>query len=442
VKQPLQALFAAVAMVIALPHGAQAQVFLKGKIKSPFNDEPGPVVVIVDNPNGPTVWHTVSHSNGNYTLGPLPVGRYRVCVQGRDYDTIVKEIRIDPTTKPFSPRLQLHQKLRRQECPGIEKVFLSLTTDELRGAVVTLRKSGGTWETGYSIMISGDGRLSVLAPQFTPIASSGPLTGSSQLEATQVTHLLKQFYSLGFFSFSSPPAVLATDAQLTTLSFSAEGLVKSVEHLTGGGPKELAALEEEIESLANVHGTLHSGPRGETLFGGVEEDLRLPKPGMTPLLRAAGSGDLDSLKRLISEGQDPAAVDSSGWDALMIAAAEGRQEIVEFLVAGGANPNARSQRGETTLMAAAGGWSGYAFVLRTLLQAGADPNAENDEGQTALIWAARRARPSVIEALLAAHADVNHRTKDGLTALGLLRSDLGERSRECQELLRRAGATK
>jgi uncharacterized protein len=49
------------------------------------------------------------------------------------------------------------------------------------------------------------------------------------------------------------------------------------------------------------------------------------------------------------------------------------------------------------------------------LDRGARVDREDNFGKTALCWAAERGQVPVVERLLAAHADVNHQTQEGLT---------------------------
>jgi ankyrin repeat protein len=53
---------------------------------------------------------------------------------------------------------------------------------------------------------------------------------------------------------------------------------------------------------------------------------------------------------------------------------------------------------------------------KTYLTAGMDPNVADSQGWTPLMWAAKDANLPVLEALIAAQADPNQKTKDGLTA--------------------------
>ena len=437
-----------VTLLVALPCAAQQPpgLYLRGKVKGAFDNS---ATVIVDDPEGTAVWHAHTAKDGSFAVGPLPQGRYRVCAEGARYDAVVKRMTIDSTTKPISLRLNSAPHLDAAQCPSVGKALLALTPAEMKRAWLLLQDSEGTWTgAGYSVRIDVIGGVSVNGPNFHPECAQGSVpTLRRHMDADEVNRLLKHIYSMlaasGFASLPTPSRVsVIMDAPTVTLSFGIDGMSKSVQHMSGAAPKELLAIESEILASADVRGWLLCAPEDESLLGGVREDLLLPKPGMTPLLRAAGTADLETFKRLISEGQDPQAVDSSGWSALMIAASEGNEEILEYLLGHGADPNVKSLRKETALMAAAGGWSGDVSGIKALLVAGADPNAENNEGETALIWAARRARPSAIEALLAAHADINHRSKSGSSALGLLRNDLGDRSKECAELLRAAGATK
>ena len=95
-------------------------------------------------------------------------------------------------------------------------------------------------------------------------------------------------------------------------------------------------------------------------------------------------------------------MDTSGWNALHYAAYSGSHEIVHFL------------------------------VLR-----GADKDAIAPNWDTPLLLAIRNGRSEAAKALIEDKADLTHRDKNGLTALGLAKAK-GEQ--EIVELLAKAGA--
>jgi ankyrin repeat protein len=157
---------------------------------------------------------------------------------------------------------------------------------------------------------------------------------------------------------------------------------------------------------------------------------------LTPLLYATWyRNDVSLVQTLISQGATVEARDMYGETALMRAANRGYTEVVKALIAGGADVNAKSaQSGSTALMAPAA--NGRAAAVEALLAAGADVNARRKGGWTALLVTAGAAisppgnkmegndpernynHEAVVEALLAAKADVAARTEEnGETAL-------------------------
>jgi hypothetical protein len=123
----------------------------------------------------------------------------------------------------------------------------------------------------------------------------------------------------------------------------------------------------------------------------VSEILDSPKPGMTPLMRASGRGDITEVRRLLAEKVDPNAQDSSGWTALMYAAGASTNEssidIVYALLATGADPSKKSAMGQTATMAAATAFRDRAAILRQIVGAGGDVQVQDKNGQTALMFA-------------------------------------------------------
>ena len=92
--------------------------------------------------------------------------------------------------------------------------------------------------------------------------------------------------------------------------------------------------------------------------------------GITPLMRAARSGDLDACVQLLETSAAADAADDAGWTALMGAAVEGHESIVQPLMDHGANLDAQSYDNASAVHAATA--YGHAGVVRLLLGAGAD----------------------------------------------------------------------
>jgi ankyrin repeat protein len=166
----------------------------------------------------------------------------------------------------------------------------------------------------------------------------------------------------------------------------------------------------------------------------------------TRLWWAARHGQVDEVKRLLEEGDDPNAVDVDGETPLHAAARWGRAEVVEVLLAHAADPEAKGLYGMTPLqVAVVEAQAGAARVLlrnransnsrdlfgrsslyyaaargnrdlvALLLEHGADPRMADDRGTTPLHIAARLGSPALVEALLARGANPTARNATGAT---------------------------
>ena len=97
------------------------------------------------------------------------------------------------------------------------------------------------------------------------------------------------------------------------------------------------------------------------------------------------SGDVDALARVISQGEDPNAIDErSGWSALMLAAEHDQPQVLEVLLAAGADPRHASPNGWTALHHAVdaecdaesqGAGPATGRLVAPLIAAGANPDA-------------------------------------------------------------------
>lgn len=216
------------------------------------------------------------------------------------------------------------------------------------------------------------------------------------------------------------------------------------------------------------------------------QDLRTDD--MPALLRAAASGDLDEVRRLLQTGADVnQPVDGIGITALMFAARRGDVEMVKLLLKAGANPNAaggvvhvgfftplvmamnpkNKNRLEVIDALVAGGAqlnppptfpespldaainANDIEMIRALLKRGADVNWEDEVGHTALVTAISQGEQNVaiVKILLAAGADPNKpRLLSGDECFSILKSLNESRrtyrdtvSEEIRRLIIRAG---
>jgi len=115
--------------------------------------------------------------------------------------------------------------------------------------------------------------------------------------------------------------------------------------------------------------------------------------GFTPLLFAARSGDISTIRLFMEAGADPNEATTEHGNSLVIAAAGGHYELALFLLKMGADPNSSDDTGLTALHHAVGGGlallNGVIYdgvyriqpknsqkLARTLMEAGADVNAQ------------------------------------------------------------------
>jgi ankyrin repeat protein len=172
------------------------------------------------------------------------------------------------------------------------------------------------------------------------------------------------------------------------------------------------------------------------------------KLGRTPLMCAATSDDADLVRLLLEAGAIVDAQDKRGQTALFYAVEEESAAAVEVLLEFGADPHkqcwdgtafeqatyadeaiaqlimaadqkhtspASSAAREEMLRSAA--FDGNASRVRDLIQQGVDVNAaDNDGGWTALMFGAAKGHVTIVQLLIAAGANVRHKSTEGQTA--------------------------
>jgi len=161
--------------------------------------------------------------------------------------------------------------------------------------------------------------------------------------------------------------------------------------------------------------------------------------GATALHWAAHRDDVAIADLLIRAGARANAANDLGATPLHLACTNRSAAMVERLLAAHADANAALLNGETALMTCAR--AGDVAAVRALLVHGASVNAaEREHRQTALMWAAAEHHPDVVEALIAARADVRARS------LVYAQTVVGEQTQragreELNYTVRRGGAT-
>nr|QEO19202.1 putative ankyrin-1 isoform X1 [Cymbidium ensifolium] len=132
--------------------------------------------------------------------------------------------------------------------------------------------------------------------------------------------------------------------------------------------------------------------------------------GATALHHAAGIGDIELLKLLLSKGVNIDSESDAGTP-LIWAAGHGQQDSVKVLLEHKANPNAETEDGITPLLSAVA--AGSLTCLQLLIEAGATPNIKAG-GATPLHVAADAGSKEIINCLLNAGGDPNAFDEDDL----------------------------
>jgi len=180
-----------------------------------------------------------------------------------------------------------------------------------------------------------------------------------------------------------------------------------------------------VKRLLHMHGDPNAAdPDGTTaLHWAVQEDrLDMVEPliaaganvnatnrwGVTPLALAVTNGNAAITQALLKAGADPRHPVPATGTPLLTAARSGNPEVIKALLAAGVNPNeAEETSGQTALMWAAA--DDHPSAVKTLLAAGADFSKLSRKNESALFFAVRTGDIALVDAFLAAGADVNGR---------------------------------
>jgi ankyrin repeat protein len=157
--------------------------------------------------------------------------------------------------------------------------------------------------------------------------------------------------------------------------------------------------------------------------------------GSSPLAEAAKIGDLQLVRQLLDAGANVESPNADGQTALMLATRVGSLDVVKLLVERGADVNAtEAWRDQTALIWAVD--NNFPELTQFLIDSGADVNVRasaNDwdsqitaepraqyrpvGGLTVLLYAARSGCTRCVRSLLAAGADIDKPTPEGMTPL-------------------------
>lgn len=141
--------------------------------------------------------------------------------------------------------------------------------------------------------------------------------------------------------------------------------------------------------------------------------------GITPLIVAAGQGQLKAVELLLDRGADIRASTIVDGTALHAAVAGGQTDVVRVLLKRGAVPGAKGMpRSETPLYVCAA--QGDLNIARMLIEAGAPVNVRTEQSrETPLMAAAATGHADIVRLLLEKGASADERDYNGDTALSM-----------------------
>ncbi len=229
--------------------------------------------------------------------------------------------------------------------------------------------------------------------------------------------LLRKFEAPEFWALNDHYSSGVTDSATTTIEVRIGGKAKHVSNYAKSAPQLEESLEYAVDEAVDTHRWRHGDPRTEPLSN-IFVDSVMPKPGVTPLMKAAAVGNVGAVKEILLANPKIDATDASGWTALMYAEISSNDsDPVQLLLKAGANPNHSSFHGDTPLMASAMSES----FDDDLAKAGADTNARNADGTTALMILAAKGEGDEVRDALDAGAKASLQDSNGRTALDYLR---------------------
>lgn len=144
-------------------------------------------------------------------------------------------------------------------------------------------------------------------------------------------------------------------------------------------------------------------------------DVNMQVESKTPLMEAAGMGNLGVLLLLIKHGAIVDKRDKIGRTPLWFAARYGKTQEAAALIDHGANVDLKANDGTTALMRAAE--RGRTETIRELLARRAQVNIRAENGMTALSYAAEAGEPEIVKELISNGALIDSQDKWGQTPL-------------------------
>jgi ankyrin repeat protein len=214
-----------------------------------------------------------------------------------------------------------------------------------------------------------------------------------------------------------PPAAERDQRSLPVLAAVLPDL-RLLRTLIGRGIDLNAAHAGMTPLLAATRDSWHGRPEAVmTLLANGADPRARDQDGNTPLHHAARSSDPGVAALLRDAAAELEVANGDGLTPLGVACASGNWRLARFLLERGAK--AQSDEGTPALIAAAGVEEDDAAGVQLLLKHKARIDARDSQGRSALHEAAFAGHLEIIQALLAAHADLQACDGNGRTPLAL-----------------------
>ncbi len=207
--------------------------------------------------------------------------------------------------------------------------------------------------------------------------------------------------------------------------------------VAGGAELGRPSVQERLTPLQMARERGHTAL--ESVLRAALRSSAVPEPDAV-LLRAARSGDADTVAGALRAGADIEAADSRHRTALLLAVTHERVDVARLLIAMGADPDALDHQHDTPWLVT--GVTGSVPMLEALLPAKPDLSIRNRYGGTSLIPASERGHVAYVRRVLATGIDVDHVNRLGWSALleAVILGDGGPDHQEIVRLLLAAGA--
>ncbi|KAG8084649.1 hypothetical protein GUJ93_ZPchr0010g10693 [Zizania palustris] len=185
------------------------------------------------------------------------------------------------------------------------------------------------------------------------------------------------------------------DGETPLIHATRQGHLQTASYLLQHGADPSVASSLGATALHHAAGIGNTDLMKLIISNGV--DVESESDAGTPLIWAAGHGQQEAVKLLLQHNAKTSTETDDGITPLLSAVAAGSLPCLEDLIQAGANPNIRAG-GATPLHIAAD--SGNVEVINCLLKAGGDPNSCDDDGLKPIQVAALRNNREVVELFL------------------------------------------